>query len=100
MTLQFPMQIIQSAYASSDLTMSHVARKQLGLDPEQLRNKYKNEHLPSHDLHLGQDVMFQVSISKQWFQVSITSLCSEPRSYKRTTKEGVTYRKAQAHLKP
>ena len=44
--------------------------------------------------------MFQDTTSKQWFPAAITSLCSEPRSYKITTKEGVTYRKTQAHLKP
>ena len=38
-----------------------MVRKQLGLDPEQLRSKYKNENLPSHDLRLGQDVTFQDS---------------------------------------
>ena len=52
-SLQSPMQILQSRCASSDLPMSNVARKQLGLDPEQLRSKYMNEHLPQHDLHLG-----------------------------------------------
>ena len=66
--------------------MSNAARKQLGFDPEQLRSKYKNEHLPLHDLHLGQDVMFQDTTSKWWFPATTTSLCSEPRSYKITTK--------------
>ena len=98
-SLQSPMQILQSRSARSDLPMSNVARKQIGLDPEQLRIKYKNAHLPYNDLHLDQDVMIQDSTSKQWFPTSITSLCSEPRSYKITTKEGVTYRKTQAHLK-
>ena len=83
-----------------NLPMSNAARKQIGLDPEQLRSKFKNEHLLLHDLHLGQDVMFQDSTSKQWFPTTISSLCSEPRSYKITTKEGVTYRKTQVHLKP
>ena len=101
-SLQSPMQILQSRSARSDLPMSNAARKQLGLDPEQLRSKYKNECLPSHDLHLGEDVMsimFQDSTCKQWFPATITSLCSEPRSYKITTKEGVTYRKTQVLLK-
>ena len=80
--------------------MSNAARKQLGMDCEDLRFKHKNEHLPSHDLHLGQDVMFQEATSKQWFPATITSLCSQPRSYNITTREGITYRKTQAHLKP
>ena len=80
--------------------MSNTARRQPGLESEQLRNKHKNEHLPSHNLHIGQDVMFQVSTSKQWFPATITSVCSQPRSYNITTREGVTYRKTQAYLKP
>ena len=80
--------------------MSNVARKQIGLDPEQLRSKYTNECLPLHDLHFGQDVMFQNSTSKLWFPTTITSLCLEPRSYKITTKEGVKCSKSQAYLKP
>ena len=31
---------------------------------------------------------------------TITRLCQEPRSYLITTKQGVQYRKTQAHLKP
>ena len=79
--------------------MSNVAKNLLDLDPEQLRSKYKNEHLPLHDLNLGQDIMFQDTTRKQWFPGTITSLCSEPRHYKINTNEGVTYRKTQAHLK-
>ena len=80
--------------------MSNAARKQLGLDCEDLRNKYKNEHLPSHDLHLDQEVMYQDSTNKWWHPATITRLCKEPRSYIITTKEGVQYIKTQAHLKP
>ena len=43
--------------------------------------------------------MFQDSTNKQCFPATITSLSLEPRSYKITTKEGVTYRKTQSHLK-
>ena len=99
-SLWSPMQILSSRSARSDLPMSNTARKQLGLDGEDLRNKYKNEHLPLHDLHLDQEVMYQDSSSKQWYPVTITRLCKEPRSYIVTTKEGVQYRKTQAHLKP
>ena len=98
-SLQSPMQILKSISARSDLPMSNAAWKQLGMDPEQLKGKYKNEHLPSHDLHLGQDVMFQDTTNKQWVWATRTGLCSEPRSYKITPNEDVTYRRNQAHLK-
>ena len=38
--------------------------------------------------------------SKKWFPTVITRLCKKPRSYQVTTKDGVTYRKMQCHLKP
>ena len=99
-SLQSPMEILQSRSARLNLSMSNTARHQLGVNPEQLRSKYKNEHLPSPDLHLSQHIMHQDSTNKWWFPATITNICSEPRSYKITTKEGVTYRKTQSHLKP
>ena len=99
-TLQSPMQILSSRSARSDLPISNGARKQLGIDCKDLRTKYKNEYLPSHDLHIDQSVMYQDSTSKCWSPATITRLCKEPRCYIITTKDGVQYRKIQAHLKP
>ena len=98
--LQSPMQILQNRTARSQLPMSNCARRQLGLEAEKLRIKTKNENLPSHDLHLGQDVMMQDPASKRWYPAVITRLCTEPRSYQVTTRDNVTYRKMRAHLKP
>ena len=78
--------------------MSNTARQQFGLQPEKLRTVYKNEHLPSHDLHIGQDVMFQDVASKWWYPATIPSLYVQPRSYNITTRDSVTYRKTQTHL--
>ena len=63
-TLQSPMQILTSRSARSDLPISNAASKQLGIEGENLRTKYKHEHLPLHDLNLDQAVMYQVSTSK------------------------------------
>ena len=95
-SMQSPMQILSSRSARSDLPMSNATRKQLGLDCEDLRNKYKNEHLPLHDLHLDKEVMYQDSTSSP---ATITRLCKKSRSYIVTAKEGVQYRKTQAQLK-
>ena len=43
--------------------------------------------------------MMQDPTSKQWSAAVITKLCKEPRSYQVTTRDNVTYRKMQAHLK-
>ena len=98
--LHSPMQILTSRSARSSLSMSNAARKQKGLDCEDLRTKCKSEHLPLHDLHLNQAVMYQDSTTKRLFPANITKLCQEPRSFTITTKEGIQYRKIQAHLKP
>ena len=98
--LQSPMQMLQNRTVRSQLPMSHTARQQLGLQAEKLRIKTKNEHLPLHDLCLGQNVMMQDPTSKRWSPAVITKLCKEPRSYQVITQEGVTYRKMQVHLKP
>ena len=97
--LQSPMQILQNRVARSQLPMSNSARRQLGLEAKKVRTKVKNNNLPSHDLHLGQDVMMQDPTSKRWSPAVITRLCKEPRSYQVTTSDNVTYRKTQAHLK-
>ena len=44
--------------------------------------------------------MYQDPNDKRWYPATITRLCQEPRSYLITTKQGVQYRKTQAHLKP
>ena len=97
---QSPMQMLQSRTVRSQLPMSNAARQQLGLQTEKLRIKTNNEHLPLHDLCLWQNVMMQDPTSKRWSSVVTTKLCKEPKSYQVTTKEGATYRKMQAHLKP
>ena len=97
-SLWSPMQILSSRSARSD---SHVKCSQkLGLDCEDLRNKYKiwtlvitwpscrpSSHVPGFNKQMV-------------YPATITRLCKRARSYIITTKESVQYRKAQAHLKP
>ena len=98
-SLQSTAQILQCRSARSDLPMSNAARKQLGIQPEVIRNIDKHEILPTHDLYVGQSVMYQDSVTKQWHPAVITSLCQEKRSYMITNSDGAVYRKTQAHLK-
>ena len=94
-----PMQILTSSSARSSLPKSHAARRQKGLDCENLRTHCKKEHLPVRGLHLLQAVMYQDPSSKRWYPATSTKLCQEPRSYILTSKQGVQYRKTQTHLK-
>ena len=79
--------------------MSNVARTQQGLGSEQLRENNKNEHLPTHNFHIGQSVMYLNLMNRMWYPATITSLWQEPRSYKIRTDDGIIYRKTQNHLK-
>ena len=99
-SLQLPMQIIQGRNFRSDLPLSNAARIQLGIQPEIMRNSDKHVVLPTYDHHVGQQVMYQDSTSKCWYPAVIESLCPKTRTYKITTREGISYRKTQAHLKP
>ena len=85
---QSPMQILSSRSTRSTLPLSNVAKRQMGIQSEELRSKQKNQHLPTHDLCLHQTVMFQEPTSKKWYPATITKLCEEPRSYIITTEDG------------
>ena len=80
--------------------MSNADRNQLGIQPEVLRNIDKHGTLPTHDLHIGQHVMYQDSVTKQCHPSIITSLCQEEQIYNIKAGHGVFYWKIQAHLKP
>ena len=97
-TSKSPMQMLQQRSARSQLPMSNVARRRLGIVAEQPPRK--NQHLLLHDFHIGQDVMCQSPITKKWFPVKIKELCPEPRNYQVETPEGIVYRRTQNHLKP
>ena len=98
--LQSPIQILSSRAARSSLPLSNAAKKQMGIESEELRCGNKNQHPPTHDLSLNQTVMYQEPVSKKWYPAKITRLCDEPRIYIITTEQGTQYRKTQAHLKP
>ena len=98
-TSKSPVQMLQQRSARSQLPMSNAAHRQLGIAAEQMTAS-KNQHLPSHDLHTGQEVMCQDFITRRWFPKTIKALCPEPRSYQIETSEGVIYRRMQNHLKP
>ena len=98
-TSKSPMQMLQQRSARSQLPMLNAAGRQLGVAAEQITAN-KNQHLPSHDLHIGQEVMCQDPVTKRWFPTTIKALCPEPRSYQILTIKGVIYRRTQNHLKP
>ena len=61
--LQLPMQILQGRNSRSDLPMSNANRKQLGIEPEVIRNIDNHEVLPTYNLYEGQNVMYQDTVA-------------------------------------
>ena len=98
-TAKSPMQMLQQRSARSQLPMLNTVCRQLGVAAEQT-TATKKQHLPSHDLHIGQEVLCQDFVTKRWFPTTIKALCPEPRSYQIETSERVIYRRTQNHLKP
>ena len=54
--------------------MSDATKIQQGLGSEQLRVNNKNEHLLTHDYHIGQSIMYLNSVNRTWYPATITSL--------------------------
>ena len=97
-SLHSPMQILTSRSARSNLPISNAARKQLGLDSEDVRTKYKNEHLPLHDLHLNQAVMYQDPTTKRWFPATITKPVSRTKKLHHNNNRGWPIQKNSSSL--
>ena len=74
-TLQSLMQNLTSRSARSSVPMSNTARQQKCLDCKDLRTQCKNEHLPTHDFHIGQNVIYLSPVNRRWYPATITSLC-------------------------
>ena len=56
--------------------MSNVARAQQGLGSEQLGENNKNEHLPTHDFHIGQNVMYLNPLNSRRYPATIRNLAA------------------------
>ena len=120
-----PMELLQGRQARSDLPMSYAAKVKSGLvkpqaekmrpglkcaiqQPgpgprcvnQQMRPGTKNATKPTHDLPVGQNVMYQTPPDKLWYPAKITARLDQPRSYEITTPDGTKYRRTQHHLKP
>ena len=88
------------AQATHMWSMSKAARKQIGTQPEVIRNSDKHAVLPTQATHIGQPMMFQDSTSKCWYP-DVNVLCFESRSYMITTMVSVNPVKIQSnHMWP
>ena len=98
--MKSPMQILQGRNARSDLSMSNAARKQLGIQPEVVRNNDKHAVLPTHDLHVGQDVIYQDSMKQALVPSCNPKFVFWTKKLQDPYKRWYCLQKTQSHLKP
>ena len=99
-SMQSPMQILHGRNARSDLPMSNAAIKQLCIQPEIVRNTDKHPALPTHDLHIGQQVMYQDSTTSVGTQ-QLSKVYVLNQEVTRLLQEMVLFtEKNQSHPKP
>ena len=105
-TYQSPMQILQGRQACTDLPLSHAAKVQMGINhapqptAEILCVKDKLLSSPTHDIPIGQKVMYREPNDKRCYPATVIQQLPEKRSYLFRMKDNVVYRKMQVHLKP
>ena len=75
-----PMQMLQQRSARLQLPMSNAARRRLGIVTE--HQPHKNQHLQSHNFHIGQDVLCQ-SLSLKDGSLLKSKLCVQNREVTR-----------------
>ena len=104
-TLQSLMQILQGRQACTDLPLLYAAKVQMGINhapqptAECLCVKDKSLSSPTHDIPIGQNVMYMEPSDKRWYPTTVIQQLPEKRSYLIKTNDNVIYRKMQVHLK-
>ena len=105
-TLQSPMQILQCRQAHTGLPLLHTAKVKIGINhaPRQnaeiLHAKDISLSTPTHDIPIGQNVMYREPSDNRWYPTTVIQKLPEKRSYLIKTNDNVIYRKMQVHLKP
>ena len=100
------MQILQGRQACTDLPLLHAAKVKMGINhiprpsAEILHVKDKSLSTPTHDIPIGQNVMYGELNGGRWYSATVIQQLQEKRSYLIKTHGNVIYRKMQVHLKP
>ena len=98
-SLQSPMQILQGRQAHTDLPLLHAAKVKMGINhiprpsAEILQVKDKSLSSPTHDIPIGQHVMYREPNDRRWYPATIIQQLPEKRSYLIKTNDNVIYRK-------
>ena len=85
--LQSTMQILQGRQACTDLPLSHDAKAKMGINhiprpsAEILQVKDKSLSSPTHDIPIGQHIMYREPNDRRWYPATIIPQLPEKRSY-------------------
>ena len=100
------MQILQGRQAHTNLPLLHAAKVKMGINhaprptAEILCVKDKSLSAPTHDIPIGQNVMYGEPNDRRWYPTTVIPQLPEKRSHLTKTNDNVIYRKMQVHLKP
>ena len=76
-SLQSPMQILQGRQACTDLPLLHAAKVKMGINhilrpsAEILHVQDKSLSTPTHDIHIGQHVMYREPNDGKWYPATV-----------------------------
>ena len=105
-SLQSPMQVLPGRQACTDLPLLHAAKVKMGINHtpkptvEIHHVKEKSLSTPTHDIPIGQCVMYREPNDRRWYPATVIQHLTEMRSCIIKSHDNVMYRKTQVHLKP
>ena len=105
-SLQSPMQVLQGRQAYTDLPLLHAAKVKMGINhtprptTEILCVNDKSLSTPTHDILIGQHVIYREPDDGRWYPATVIKQLPEKRSYIIKTHDNIRYRKIQVQLKP
>ena len=97
--------ILQGRQAHTDLPLSHAAKVKMGIThaprptAEILCIKDKSLSTPTHDIPIGQNVIYREPTDRRWYPATVTQQLPQKRSYLIKTNDNVIYRKMQVPFK-
>ena len=98
-SLQSPMQILQGRQTHTDLQLMHAAKVKMGINhtprptAEIVHIKDKSLSAPTHDIPIGQHIMYREPNDRRWYPAIVIQQLPEKRSYIIKTHDNVMYRK-------
>ena len=98
------MQILQGRQAHTDPPLSHAAKVKMGINhvprptAEILHVRDKSLSAPTHDIPIGQNVMYREPNDRRWYPTTVIQYLLEKRSYLIKTNDNVLYTEKHKYI--